>query len=151
MRKVALSSETAPVFKRNEKGRFVAGTGGHGRRKGSRNKLAEDFVDDLHAVWQAQGKRAIEKTAKDRPHELVKVVASLLPRDVNLNVSAAERFGQIIEAIEQGQADAFGGISGGIDKAKAEDVPAITTTYKASEVPSQGNADDPDMPPYLKR
>lgn len=69
-------------------GRFLPGNnGGPGRPKGARNKLGEDFLQDMHDAWQEQGKKVIARVIEERPQDYLKVVASLLPRDVNLNVN----------------------------------------------------------------
>ena len=69
----------------DEKGRFLKGCkGGPGRPEGSRNKLTEQFFVDLHGVWQAEGKSAIEAMAKDRPADFVRVVASQMPKEMTL-------------------------------------------------------------------
>ena len=72
----------------DEKGRFLKGTkAGPGRPKGStRYELGQDFVRDLHDAWQAKGKAVIETVVNERPHEFLKVVASLLPKDINVKV-----------------------------------------------------------------
>jgi hypothetical protein len=59
-----------------------------GRPKGTRNKLGEDFLKDLHDAWKTKGKGAIDCVVKDRPHEFLKVVAGLLPKDINIKVDA---------------------------------------------------------------
>jgi hypothetical protein len=76
-----------PKPEQDEKGRFVPGNnGGAGRPKGSRNLLGEAFIDDLYAHWQKHGMEAIEKMYAKNPADYVKVVASILPKDVNTNV-----------------------------------------------------------------
>lgn len=80
-----------PVVKpeKDEKGRFVAGNSGNGGRpKGSRNKLGEAFIADLHEDWSENGKAALVACRTENPAAYVKVVASLLPKDVNINVTA---------------------------------------------------------------
>lgn len=72
------------------KGRFVTGNGGGGRAKGSRNKLGEAFVDELYADWLANGADVIKTVRETRPQDYLKVIASILPKDVNVNVSAIE-------------------------------------------------------------
>lgn len=57
-----------------------------GRPKGSRNKLAEDFLSDVLEEWQAHGKVAVSDMREKSPGDFVKMVASLLPKDVNLNL-----------------------------------------------------------------
>lgn len=58
-----------------------------GRPKGSRNELQENFLKDVLAAWKANGKQAIDDMIADKPGDFVKMVASLLPKDVNLNVN----------------------------------------------------------------
>ena len=53
-----------------------------GRAKGSRNKLSDAFLEDLLAAWEANGKTAIEAVIKDRPQDFLKVVASILPKEI---------------------------------------------------------------------
>lgn len=61
-----------------------------GRPKGSRNLLCEAFFKDLLADWEAHGKQAIETFRGERPHDYVKVVASLLPKELNVKVNELE-------------------------------------------------------------
>src|SRR5262245_60694825 len=58
-----------------------------GRPKGSRNRLSEDFIADLHESWQTHGNAAIERCIAEKPDVYLKIVAGLLPKDVNLKVS----------------------------------------------------------------
>ena len=58
-----------------------------GRPKGSRNKLAEQFVADVLAEWENHGAVAISDMREKNPGDFVKMVASLLPKDVNLNLN----------------------------------------------------------------
>ena len=41
--------------------------GNPGRPKGSRNKLGEAFIEDLHIAWEKHGMAAIEATIKNQP------------------------------------------------------------------------------------
>ena len=58
-----------------------------GRPKGSRNKLTEDFFRDLCDAWQAFGKAALMTAAWTHPVEFVRVVAQLMPKDVDVTVT----------------------------------------------------------------
>src|SRR3974390_3389495 len=53
-----------------------------GRPKGSRNKLSEEFFRDLCDAWQAFGEPALMTAALTHPLEFVRVVAQLMPKDV---------------------------------------------------------------------
>lgn len=70
---------------RDARGRFPPGVSGNpnGRTKGARNKLGYAFVEALEADFTVHGKEAIEKVRDAKPHEYLKVVASLLPREIN--------------------------------------------------------------------
>jgi hypothetical protein len=57
-----------------------------GRPKGSRNKLAEDFVAALFNDFQDHGSAAIAACRAEKPDVYVRVIASLLPRDVSIKV-----------------------------------------------------------------
>lgn len=48
-----------------------------------RNELARLFLDDLAADWREKGngKKAIERLRDERPHDYVRAVISVLPRD----------------------------------------------------------------------
>ncbi|WP_426418461.1 hypothetical protein [Bradyrhizobium genosp. A] len=87
------------IIERDTKnGRFLPGNSGFGGRpKGSRNRLGESFIADLRDAWEIHGADVIARVARDDPAALLKVIASLMPKDVNLNVgvdaaSFAERF-----------------------------------------------------------
>jgi hypothetical protein len=67
-------------------GRFQLGHKGGGRPKGSRNKLAESFVADLRDCWELHGVQALERCALEEPSQFLRVIASLMPKDVNLSV-----------------------------------------------------------------
>jgi len=57
-----------------------------GRPKGSRNKLGESFLTDLQADWEQNGIAVIATVRQERPHEYLKVVASILPKELNVRV-----------------------------------------------------------------
>ena len=53
-----------------------------GRPKGSRNKLSEEFFRNLCDAWQAFGEPALMSAALTHPLEFVRMVAQLMPKDV---------------------------------------------------------------------
>lgn len=62
--------------------------GNPGRPKGSRNKLGEAFISALHDDFQDHGVKAIQEVRETRPHEYLKVVASILPKQLEIKESA---------------------------------------------------------------
>src|SRR5215831_17101214 len=52
-----------------------------GRPKGSRNKLAEDFLSDAYQQWQQHGSKALETMATSEPAKFCQMVAGLLPKE----------------------------------------------------------------------
>jgi hypothetical protein len=64
---------------------FQPGQGG--RMKGSRNLLSKAFIDALAKEFQEHGPEAIRIVRIERPHEFLKVVASLLPKEFEITTS----------------------------------------------------------------
>jgi hypothetical protein len=58
-----------------------------GRPKGARNKLGEAFIEALHDDFNEHGVAAIQVVRAEKPDQYLKVIASLLPKDINLNVN----------------------------------------------------------------
>ena len=84
-------AQSKAVDQRDDRGRFLTGNNGGGRKKGSRARLGEDFLADLHDTWQEYGQRALTKVATTEPAAFCKIVANVLPREVllkALNVNA---------------------------------------------------------------
>ena len=73
-----------------ESGRFLTGNIGGGRPKGSRNKLGEQFIEDLLTSWQAEGPSVIQRVIDEKPDQYLKVVASLMPKDMNVNINQSD-------------------------------------------------------------
>lgn len=61
--------------------------GNPGRPKGARAKLGEAFLEDLLHAWESQGPAVIQTVIEKRPQDFLKVVASLMPKDLNINVN----------------------------------------------------------------
>ena len=61
--------------------------GNPGKPKGAKHRLQEDFVKDVQAAWEEKGKEAITMMIADKPGDFVKMVASLMPKDVTLNIN----------------------------------------------------------------
>ena len=72
-----------------------------GRPQGSRNKLSEEFLADVHASWQVWGRPALMTAAITDPVSYVRMVASLIPREIEATITpVAERMSDAqLEAI----------------------------------------------------
>jgi hypothetical protein len=60
----------------------------HGRPKGARNKLGEDFLTNLYDDFAIHGPAAIERVRRDDPATYLRVIASLVPKEVKVETSA---------------------------------------------------------------
>ncbi|MEY9525605.1 hypothetical protein ABIF70_006746 [Bradyrhizobium japonicum] len=72
------------VSTRDGQGRFLTGNSGGGRRKGSRNRLTERFLDTIADDFAEHGADAIAKVRLNDPIAYLKIVGSLVPRDLIL-------------------------------------------------------------------
>jgi hypothetical protein len=71
-----------------EDGQFKVGNpGGPGRPVGSRNKLSEYFLHELAGNFKKHGKEAIERLCQDSPGEYLRIIASLVPKELALEIS----------------------------------------------------------------
>jgi hypothetical protein len=61
-----------------------------GRPKGSRNQLGEDFIKALQEDFHEHGADAVKTVREEKPDQYLKVIASLMPKDVNLTINDAE-------------------------------------------------------------
>src|SRR6516162_7397078 len=60
-----------------EKGREKTG----GRAKGTRNKISEAFLKDLHAEWERSGPDTLKILAKEDPASFAKLALGILPKE----------------------------------------------------------------------
>jgi hypothetical protein len=97
---------------------FKPGQSGNpkGRPKGSRNKLSGKFFRDLCDAWQAFGKPALMTAAWTHPVEFVRVVASLMPRELEATITP------VTERMSDAQLNAIiaRGLQSGLDPAAPE-------------------------------
>jgi hypothetical protein len=92
-----------------------------GRPKGSRNKLSEEFFADLCDAWRIMGKPALMTAAWTHPLEFVRLVASLIPRELEATIPT------VPERMSTAQLEALiaRGIEGGLDPAATDEDPQI--------------------------
>jgi hypothetical protein len=67
---------------RKPNGQFLPGVGG--RKPGSRNLLQADFIRTLAEAYQEHGEGALRICAKEDPVQFLKIVASLMPKELAL-------------------------------------------------------------------
>jgi hypothetical protein len=60
-----------------------------GRPIGNRNKLNEKFILALHDDFVQHGTKVIEQVRKDKPDVYLKVIASILPRELHVRDRSA--------------------------------------------------------------
>jgi len=58
-----------------------------GRPKGSRSKLAEDFVADFYDAWKRKGRTALDQMAEEDPSGFVRAAVQLMPRQVEADIN----------------------------------------------------------------
>src|SRR5262245_6264781 len=79
--KPAQTPPTLQVDVRDEKGRFIPGnSGGMGRPKGSRNKLAQDYIDAYYRLFQEGGEQALREVMLKSPAKFLQLGVLLLPQ-----------------------------------------------------------------------
>jgi hypothetical protein len=120
-----------------------------GRGIGSRNKLADAFIADVHDKWQIQGPAVLDETIKRKPWEFVKIVAGLMPQKLEItnkfqSLPDAELADALARAIKDLAAGADGrsvtgrvGNQRGIIEATAE---PVRTLSEADSLPHGGGA-----------
>ena len=95
------------TIERDTKGRFLTGgRPGPGRAKGSRNKLATDFLDAFADDFEKHGAAVIAQVRVEKPDVWLKIAADLLPKQAQLDVTGsievgnfAQRFREAVELL----------------------------------------------------
>lgn len=129
-RGAAMSDQQKP--EQDDKGRFVTGNIGGGRPKGARNKLGEAFLEALNDDFQQHGVAAIQVVRAEKPDQYLKVIASLLPKDHNININNADdlsdaELAERIRALATQLAPFLPGGTGSADEATGGTESAILT------------------------
>jgi hypothetical protein len=121
-----------------------------GRGIGSRNKLADAFIADVHDKWQVQGPAVLDETIKRKPWEFVKIVAGLMPQKLEItskfqSLPDAELADALARAIKELATGPNGGPAPGRpgDQARliettAQPIPAVSEADRISQ--SRGDA-----------
>jgi len=122
----------APADKTAEKQRGVpfapgASPNPAGRPKGSRNKLGEAFIQALYEDFTEHGTNVIETVRCEKPDQYLKVVASILPKELKVTTEVELNDEQLDQRIRQlaGLLElAIGGEGGAGETAGGEAAPA---------------------------
>jgi hypothetical protein len=82
---------------------FKPGQSGNpaGRPKGARSKLGEDFLKALQADFAEHGVSAIAEVRETKPDQYIKVIASILPKEIDLGENAAQALKESRDAAAQ--------------------------------------------------
>jgi hypothetical protein len=91
-------------------------------------RLNEAFLKDVLSDWEAHGAAAIASARADRPHDYLKLVTGLFPKELNVRVNALDELsdeqlaGQLAAALAQ-LAAAGAGPGAGAGAAEAAEPP----------------------------
>lgn len=89
-----LAGRAEPAI-RDSQGRFLTGNTGGGRRRGSRNRLTETFIAAIENDFAEHGPEALAKLRAVDPAAYLRIVASLVPRDLILKREQAEDYSDL--------------------------------------------------------
>jgi Family of unknown function (DUF5681) len=83
-----------------------------GRSQGSRNKLGEAFIEKLYAHWLEHGDGVIDRAAIESPAAYLRVIASILPKQLEIRSNAFDGItDEQLAAILAAARDALGAVS----------------------------------------
>jgi len=78
--------------------KFKPGQSGNpaGRPKGARHKLGTEFLEKMLADFEVHGDSVIEKVRDEKPDQYLKVVASILPKEIELGEDTIDSIASVI-------------------------------------------------------
>jgi hypothetical protein len=82
---------------------FKPGQSGNplGRPKGSRSKLSESFIAAMCSDFEENGVRVIETVRAERPQDYLKIIASILPKELHVKDASLDDMsdGELVELL----------------------------------------------------
>ena len=112
---------------------FKQGVSGnpHGNRHRTRHLLNQEFMQALLLHFRQHGKKAIEKVARNQPAVYVKILALLVPREMQL-----EHSGGVKAMTEDQIVDAIAAIEGYLARRSGEAAKVIEGTAEPAALPA---------------
>lgn len=80
---------------RDEKGRFLTGNSGGGRPRGSRNRLTDALLATIADDFHQNGLNAVARLRESDPEAYLKLVSSLVPRELILQRERLPDFSEL--------------------------------------------------------
>ena len=84
------------------RGSACASGAAKGRPKGSRNRLGVAFVEAMLGDFEQHGRTVIASLRDDKPEQYLRIVASILPKEIELGEEAIDSIASVIHARRQG-------------------------------------------------
>ena len=83
----AATPENTGILQGSAATQFKPGQSGNpkGKPKGSKHKLSESFLAALSDDFEQHGEAVIAEVRADKPHEYLKIVASIVPKEFTVN------------------------------------------------------------------
>lgn len=81
---------------------FKPGQSGNpaGRPKGARSKLGEAFIKAMQEDFDQHGADVIATVRDEKPDQYLKVIASILPKELDLGDQTVDALGQLLAQID---------------------------------------------------
>lgn len=64
--------------------------GNPGKQKGTKHKIADKFVKDLHDAWVANGPAVIERVIQENPAKFLDIIARIVPRELTIRTETSD-------------------------------------------------------------